>query len=283
MQCDVDGLNIFYETRGEGFPVIMLHGFGIDHNVMTGCMEPIFAGRPGWKRIYPDLPGMGKTPGTDRIRNSDHMLQTMIKFTKQIVGSGHFLIVGESYGGYLTRGFVREMSEQVAGICLICPVIFAERDKRTLPQRSVFVKDEKMLSEIEPDTRKFFERMIVLQDRKRWERFQVDILPGVNAEDKPFTDRLMKNGYSFSFEVDRLNRPFEKPSIIFAGRQDATVGYLDALRLVENFPRGTFAILDRAGHGLEVEQETVFNCLLNEWLDRVIESFKKSGSSPVSG
>jgi hypothetical protein len=31
-------------------------------------------------------------------------------------------------------------------------------------------------------------------------------------------------------------------------------------------------VLDRAGHGLEVEQETVFNCLVNELLDRVEEA-----------
>jgi hypothetical protein len=43
------------------------------------------------------------------------------------------------------------------------------------------------------------------------------------------------------------------------------------LKLVDNYPRGTFAVLDRAGHGLEVEQQAVFECLVNEWLDRVEE------------
>ncbi len=48
------------------------------------------------------------------------------------------------------------------------------------------------------------------------------------------------------------------------------------LKVVRNYPRGTFAVLDRAGHGLEVEQEKVFNCLVDEWLDRVEEYEKKS-------
>jgi hypothetical protein len=46
---------------------------------------------------------------------------------------------------------------------------------------------------------------------------------------------------------------------------------------VDNYSRGTFAVLDRAGHGLEVEQETVFNCLASEWLDRVEEQRKQAG------
>jgi len=28
-------------------------------------------------------------------------------------------------------------------------------------------------------------------------------------------------------------------------------------------------VLDRAGHNLQIEQEDLFNALVNEWLDRV--------------
>ncbi|WP_054772278.1 hypothetical protein [Lysinibacillus pakistanensis] len=31
--------------------------------------------RNGWKRIYIDLPGMGKTPDYEKINNSDEMLE----------------------------------------------------------------------------------------------------------------------------------------------------------------------------------------------------------------
>jgi pimeloyl-ACP methyl ester carboxylesterase len=271
MMCDVEGLEIYYETYGEGMPFLMIHGFGIDHHVMTGCMEPIFRGRPGYKRIYFDLPGMGRTETTGAIGNSDQMLDAVIGFAEKVVPGGRFLVAGESYGGYLARGLVRRIPGRLDGMLLICPVIVAERKKRTLPQRSVFARDEKMLAGIEPATRKFFERMLVLQDKRRWERFQGDIIPGMKAENRAFTKRLMETGYAFSFDVDRLERPFEKPSLLLAGRQDATVGWKDMLKIADNYPRGTFAVLDRAGHGLEVEQQTVFECLVNEWLDRVEE------------
>jgi pimeloyl-ACP methyl ester carboxylesterase len=146
-----------------------------------------------------------------------------------------------------------------------------DRNDRTLPDRTVFVKDENLLAGIEPSERKLFERMLVLQDRRRWERFQQDILPGVKARDPDFNQWLIGHGYGFSFEVDSPEHPFEKPSLILAGRQDASVGFKDALDVIDHYPRGTFAVLDRAGHGLEVEQEAVFCCLVNEWLDRVDE------------
>jgi pimeloyl-ACP methyl ester carboxylesterase len=170
---------------------------------------------------------------------------------------------------------VHEIPERLGGVLLICPVIVGERSKRRLPPRTVFVRDEKLLSGIDPEDRKFFERMLLLQDKRRWERFKQDILPGRRMMDYAFLERLRKLGYECSFDVDELPEPFGKPSLILVGRQDASVGYEDALGLVDVYPRSTFAILDRAGHGLEVEQEDVFNCLVSEWIGRAEEYRKK--------
>lgn len=270
MMCEVDGINIYYESYGDGLPVLMLHGYGIDHHVMTGCMEPIMKNRPGYKRIYMDLPGMGRSKAPDWLENTDQMLDIVIGFSKKVMPDGDLLVAGESYGGYLARGMVYKIRERIDGVLLICPVMVGERSKRQLPPRRVFVKDEKLLARINPEDRKFFGRMLILQDKRRWERFQQDILPGRRMMDTAFLERLKQHGYECSFDVDRI-KPFDRPSLILAGRQDTSVGYKDALRLIDNYSRGTFAILDRAGHGLEVEQEKVFNCLVNEWLDRAEE------------
>ena len=56
------------------------------------------------------------------------------------------------------------------------------------------------------------------------------------------------------------------------GRQDSISGYRDAWAILENYPRATFAVLDRAGHGLGVEQRSLLGVLVDEWLDRVEEA-----------
>jgi pimeloyl-ACP methyl ester carboxylesterase len=50
------------------------------------------------------------------------------------------------------------------------------------------------------------------------------------------------------------------------------VGYQNAWDLVENFPRATFAVLDRASHFLSIEQNALMKALVADWLDRVEES-----------
>jgi len=63
VECRLEKITVHYTDWGQGFPIIFLHGFGPDHRMMTGCMEPIFRGHEDFRRIYIDLPGMGKTPG----------------------------------------------------------------------------------------------------------------------------------------------------------------------------------------------------------------------------
>jgi len=47
-----------------------------------------------------------------------------------------------------------------------------------------------------------------------------------------------------------LDSPFESPTLIITGRQDRVIGYQAAWDLIENNPRATFAVLDRASHFL---------------------------------
>ncbi len=258
----------------------MIHGFGIDRHVMIGCMEPVFESRSGWKRIYFDLPGMGRTPAPHWLSNADQMLEAVIAFVNIVLGYDSFLVAGESYGAYLARAIIKLIPERLKGALLICPVIVADRKRRELPKRQIFVRDETFLAGIEQsEDKNLFERVLVVQDQKRWNRFIQDIIPGMHIKDRAFLEPFQKGGYNLSFDVDQLEHPFNRPSLIFSGRQDTSVGYRDSLKLVENFSRGTFAILDRAGHGLEVEQEAVFNCLVDEWLNRVEECDRRLSDS----
>jgi pimeloyl-ACP methyl ester carboxylesterase len=272
MECQIKDINVYYEIRGEGHPLVSLHGFYPDHRLMTGCLEPIFEHRGGWQRIYFDLPGMGKTPGKEWITSSDQMLDIVLDFIDYAIPGQRFVLAGESYGGYLARGIIYRRPELVDGLLFICPLIVPEPDKRSLPPRVVLVKDEELLAGLKPDDREEFESFVVVQTRDVWERTRDEVLSGVNSADEAFLTELQTHGYPLSFDVDAAP-PFEKPTLFLLGRQDTSVGYRDAWEIFENYPRGTFVVLDRVGHNMQIEQANLFDALVNEWLDRVEESF----------
>ena len=260
---------IYYETYGEGRPVLMIHGFYPDHRLMVGCMEPIFASRPGWKRIYFDLPGMGRTKGELRIDCSDKVLEVLLGFVDHVIPHQRFLVVGESYGGYLARALVLRRPELVDGMVLICPLIHPKQERRRLPSRKVIVEDPTLMSEIDPSDSQEFASVAVIQSRENWERFRNEVLAGLRIADITYLERLGKNGYGLSFDPDSRTEPYDKPVLMLVGRQDTSVGYEDAWNIIENYPRATFAALDSAGHNLQIEQSQIFNLLISEWLDRV--------------
>ena len=271
MQCKIKDISINYEIKGEGKPIIIIHGYSVDHRLMTGCMEPLFKSKDKYKRIYIDLPGMGKSDSAEWITSSDIMLNIVIEFIEKIISDENFLLVGESYGGYLARGIIYKMGNRVDGVLLICPVIIADHKKRKVPEHVVLKKDNKLLSKLKFKYAKGFNSISVVQSEKIYDRYINEIIPGVKMANNKFLNKIQENSYEFSFDVDKVNKTFAKPALIILGRQDSCVGYKDAWGILENYPRGTFAVLDRAGHNLQIEQEKLFNSLTGEWIKRVEE------------
>lgn len=269
MECRIKNVSINYEIIGTGKPVIMLHGYYLDHRFMIGCMEPVFNDKEDYKRIYIDLPGMGKSEGAEWIKSSDDMLDILINFIERIIPSENFLVVGQSYGGYLARGIIKKMSDRVDGALLICPVIIPSYGKRTVEERVTLIMDNEFLSTLTAE--QVEECNLVVQNKRTYERVENETV-GFDIADDEFLQKLQQNGYSFSFDIDSESQKFEKPSLMLLGKQDGCVGYKDAWGILENFPRATFAVLDCAGHSLQIEQENLFNSLVNDWIHRVKES-----------
>ena len=120
MLADVNRIPVHYAQHGGGTPVLALHGAGVDHREMMGALEPVFADRPGYRRIYPDLPGMGRTPAPGTIDSNDAVVELLLALVEAVIGREAFLLVGHSYGGYLARAIANRRPGQGAGLALLC-------------------------------------------------------------------------------------------------------------------------------------------------------------------
>jgi len=270
MECILENITLHYEMMGEGRPLIVIHGWGLDHRYMASSLEPVFTDHPGWKRIYPDLPGMGQSPAPDWLGTQDQMLDILLRFIEKVIPGQRFVVAGASYGGYLARGLIHHKAEQIDGLLLIAATVRPGDDGRTLPGKITIVEDQSIFADTDPKIAKSFQNFAVIHSKKYLDEMRRSLFPAVEIADHKFLERLDLHP-QFSFDVDRLPAPFTGPTLILTGRQDSTCGYVEAWGILENFPRGTFVVLDRAGHGLAFEQETLFRVLTGEWLDRVQE------------
>ena len=274
------GIPISYEEIGEGSPVLVLHGLSLDHHVEMAAFEPIFAERtdtPGWRRIYPDLPGHGATPAPGWLAGSHQVLEVAEELVDTVAPGERLTLIGASWGAYLAHALASRRADAIAGLLLTVPVARAERTRRDLPPRTVLVSEPDALADVATGKEGWLEYSVV-QTREMLERFRAG--SGM-AADEGFLERLQPR-YALPSE-DEMNAVIESPALIVAGRQDSIVGYRDAWPLLEHLPRASFAVLDRAGHALEDEQWSLLRALAHEWLDRVVEHRSRIAGSPKPG
>lgn len=272
MKCRLEKIEFHYKVKGEGLPLLALHGMPLDHRSMMDAIEPLFRKRRGWMRIYPDLPGMGKTRGPEWLVSQDQVLDVLAEFVESVIPGQRFSVAGLSYGGLLAQGLVQRLGVRMDGLLLIVPSM-GPKGKRDLPAQRVLARGKLDFAGLSAGDEASFGEIAVIQTQDKLEAWKQSILPGIAVADHGFVSRLEKN-YEFSFDITHLPQPFMKPALFLLGRQDNVCGYRDAWRTIENYPHAAFAVLDRAGHclGPGMEEEKLYMALAGNWLDRVEEN-----------
>ncbi len=267
MKCNLNEGLVNYEIHGSGRPLLVLHGGYLDHRHIVNVMEPVFDDHSDWMRIYPDLPGHGHTTIADSIENHDQVLDVIEEFISEICPGQNYAVAGESRGGFLARGLVARNPDSIDGLLLIVPGRFAVADHKYLPPQVTLEKADELISELAENEIGRFNKLVV-QNREILEKIRKYKIPAISLANTECQQRLNEN-YELSFDLDSPVLTFCKPTLVLLGRFDTEVGYHDALRVIENYPRATYAILDKAGHSLSWEQPELFNALVRDWLKRV--------------
>ncbi|KXT84091.1 hydrolase, alpha/beta fold family [Streptococcus sp. DD11] len=258
---------LYYKVMGQGKPVLLIHGLGCSSELMEGCMEPIFERQAGYKRIYIDLPGMGRSDANAAFASADAILNLLLHFIDDVIGSSPFLLAGESYGGYLSRGILARKMAQVEGLLLICPVTKPYIKDRILPESDVVVSEPSF--DMTGKDEEFFS-VAILQTEKTYQRFEKEILYSLRMMNLPFIQKSQEN-YALSFDPDQeiQSHGYDNPSLFIAGKQDQIVGFQQLADLSHDYPRSTYAVLDVAGHNAQIDQEELFTALVENWLRRI--------------
>jgi pimeloyl-ACP methyl ester carboxylesterase len=268
---DLGDIVVHYWAYGSGIPIVVLHGWTVDHRFEANDYEPIFTGRDGWLRLYVDLPGHGLTASASWIADMDGMLDVVVRFISAAVPGQRFAVAGTSAGGYLAQGVAARLGNRMDGLILRVPLVEPDASRQRLPERTVLVERPKLRDHLGSDELSGFD-LAVVQSEEFLAKMRADSFPARRMADFEFLDaiRYGPRGFAFGPEVvDQLHEPMPAPTLILTGRQDHVTGYQNAWSIVERYPRATFAVLDREGHILPVEQAVLFRALVGNWLDRV--------------
>ncbi len=263
MRFAFGGHEVDYEVRGEGRPVLLVHGVTGDRRVMMASYEAALAAG-GWRRIYFDLPGHGASKG-DWTRVSADGLVDLVAALCGELQLERPLAIGYSYGGYLVQGLARDVA--LGGALLVCPVLEPDFGRRVVPVRHVAVREPELPFSDDPRERTAFEEIAVRQTRAVLAAFQTAVHVGNVVADQDVVGAI-RFRYAMARHHAAALRDLERPISILCGRHDHWVGFEDAMALARRLPDAELTLLPGCGHLLPLEEPVAFGQVLERWLER---------------
>lgn len=118
----INGMTMAYERHGRGIPLILLHGYPLDHTIWEPIV-PLLEDRADL--ILPDLRGFGGSYTTENDYSLVEMATDVVKLLDHLKIE-KASIAGHSMGGYVTLAFARAYHQRVSGLGLISSQVVAD-------------------------------------------------------------------------------------------------------------------------------------------------------------
>ena len=260
-QMLIRGLTTGIEVQGDGNAVLFVHGFPLDRTMWRDLMGTL----TGWKRIAPDLRGLGTSDGPE----SGYSMQEYADDCAAVLdalGVETAIVCGLSMGGYVAFELLRRHRSRVKALMLLNTRAEAD-DSESRRKRN----------EMGAAVRK--EGVGVLEDlmiHRLLAPGSVDTMPHL-------VDRLkgMINGHSADGIVGALeamkNRvdstdllpQIDVPTLVVAGREDGLVSLESSQSMAVGVPGAQFTVINGAGHLTPLEQPIATGRVIREFLESI--------------
>ena len=125
-KVNVNSIQLAYERRGRGTPLVLVHGFPLDHHLwdeVVPLLEDTF------DVILPDLRGFGESTTIDSPYGMDELASDIAGLLDQL-GIQKAAIAGHSMGGYVALAFARLYPNRVSGLGLVSSQVLADPPER---------------------------------------------------------------------------------------------------------------------------------------------------------
>lgn len=253
------GESVEYEVRGNGLPVMLVHGFTEDRRIW----DPLLAGMEDkycW--ILPDLPGSGRSDFNASLLQLKDFAELLNVISEQ-EKIAEFVLIGHSMGGYISLAFAEKYPEKIRALGLFHSSSYPDSAEK---------KESR-------------DKNIRFIQKNGGTLFVGQSIPGLFSDqfkaEYPEEIRKLVDRYA-NFSPDSLvlylnamrNRPattgvlysITKPVLFIMGEEDKAVPLKDGLELC-HIPRISYIhILSRTAHMGMIENTSLCNTIVDRFL-----------------
>lgn len=245
-------LNSVWLRKGEGLPVVLLHGFSADLNNWRGMLA---GARADWPALAIDLPAHGRSPRAVPV-DLDRVAET-VEATLAAERVGPLVLAGHSFGGALAARLASRGQLDIRGLCLVSPaglgpeintafvqgVLRARQQESLRPWLELLTQDAAVISPA------FLQATVSQRDDE-----------GLTDAMRAFAERFFPDGtQAISIRNDLARLPY--PVRVIAGRQDRILPFAATAGLPGNV---ALHALDNCGHMPHLEHPQLVMKILSE-------------------
>jgi len=254
---------IYYEERGKGFPLILIHGFCETNEIWDSFAERLSI---DFKVITPDLPGFGKSPLTNSKISISGIASVLNCWLKDLK-INKCLVIGHSLGGYVTLSMVDQEPDLIAGFGLFHSTAYSDSEEKKQTRNKVFEFVER--NGVLPFVDTFVPGLFYLKDHPSVEKLY-------SIASKTRKETLLAYTLAMRDRLDHtlLLKSYSGDSLFLAGRYDSLIPWVVIEEQSQISRNAVFRILENSGHmGIFEDTDTAF---------KVVQSFGLTVSDSAS-
>lgn len=122
----LNGIELAYERRGKGTPLVLVHGYPFDHSIWNEVASQL---EKDFDLILPDLRGFGEST-TVNVPYSMTDIATDLAAVLDSLGIEKAAFAGHSMGGYVALAFAKVFPNRVSGLALVSSQVAADTPER---------------------------------------------------------------------------------------------------------------------------------------------------------
>lgn len=260
MRKQIGGINLAYEDKGTGLPLLFIHGYPLSRRIW----DPQLEGLADVARLIAlDLCGHGDSDAVPGPFSMESLADDCKNLLEALGITSPVVLCGLSMGGYVTFAFYRKYPERVAGLILAAtrsgedsPEGKANRDKAADLARKggpSAIAESMLPKMLSPKT---YEEKPELVHRVR------EIMEGTSL------GGIIGDLMSMKLRPDSTPglKKVDKPTLILHGSDDQLIPPSEAIAMSGAIPGARLNLLPDAGHLLNMEQPQLFNNSVREFL-----------------
>lgn len=251
---------VAYDERGQGIPIVFIHGFPLNRMIWEAQWEGL---SDHARIIAPDLRGFGQSPMVNGTIEVSTYADDVREFLDALGVNEPAIICGLSMGGYVAMAYLRRYPEHVRALVLANTKATADtiegkagRDKNigVAKEKGATAIAEGMLPKVFSPKTYANNPELVAQVKTIMESCSV---PGIVGALSAMRDRPDSTGTLLEFS---------QPVLIVAGADDQLMSAADQENMNKAARNSVLVTVPDAGHLTPMEQPDAFNHAIKEFL-----------------